>query len=89
MTFYVADPADPIIRAWQGVFPTLFQPMSEMPADLRPHLRVPEELFNVQTRVFGRYHVQNPRRSTRSNDLWTVPTRPDDASPACRPRRTT
>ena len=61
MTFYVADDADPLIRAWQGVFPTLFQPLSELPADLRPHLRVPEELFDVQTRVFGRYHVTGSR----------------------------
>ena len=35
MRFYVADPSDPIIRAWQGVFPGLFQPMSELPAELR------------------------------------------------------
>ena len=36
MTFYVADPNDPLIRAWEGVFPTLFRPLSELPADLRP-----------------------------------------------------
>ena len=35
MHFYVADPDDPIIRAYQGVFPTLFEPLSAMPADLR------------------------------------------------------
>ena len=44
MTFYVADDHDPLIRAWEGVFPTLFHPISEMPADLVPHLRVPEDL---------------------------------------------
>ena len=60
MHFYVADPDDPIIRAYQGVFPTLFEPIDAMPADLRAHLRVPEELFNVQTQVFGRYHVTDP-----------------------------
>ena len=27
MHFYVADPADPIIRAYAGVFPTLFEPL--------------------------------------------------------------
>ena len=74
MTFYANDPNDPLIRAWQGVFPTLFHPMSEFPADLRPHIRVPEELFNVQTRVYGRYHVQNPLTFYQQDDLWTVPT---------------
>ena len=73
MHFYVSDPSDPIIRAYEGVFPSLFQPMSELPADLRAHLRVPEELFNVQTRVFGRYHVTDPAQFFRSDDLWTVP----------------
>ncbi len=73
MTFYANDPTDPLIRAWQGVFPTLFHPMSEFPSDLRPHLRVPEELFNVQTRVYGRYHVQNPLTFYSQDDLWTVP----------------
>lgn len=73
MTFYVADPADPLIRAWSAVFPTLFRPIEELPADLVPHLRVPEELFNVQTRMFGRYHVTNPLRFFSSDDLWTVP----------------
>jgi uncharacterized protein len=73
MTFYVADPSDPLIRAWSGIFPSLFRPIDELPADLVPHLRVPEELFNVQTRMFGRYHVTNPLRFFQSDDLWTVP----------------
>jgi len=73
MTYYANDPDDPLIRAWQGVFPTLFKPMTDFPADLRPHLRVPEELFNVQTRVYGRYHVQNADTFYGSEDLWTVP----------------
>jgi len=47
--------------------------MSDLPADLAPHLRVPEELFNVQTRMYGRYHVQDPETFYSSNDLWTVP----------------
>jgi uncharacterized membrane protein (UPF0182 family) len=74
MTFYIADDADPIIRAWAGVFPTLFKPLSELPADLSPHLRVPEELFNVQTRMYGRYHVTDPGIFFSGNDVWEIPT---------------
>ncbi|HEX7398497.1 MAG TPA: UPF0182 family protein [Candidatus Limnocylindrales bacterium] len=73
MTFYVADPADPLIRAWQGVFPTLFKPLATMPADIQAHLRVPEELFNVQTQTFARYHVTDPASFYQGDDLWTVP----------------
>jgi uncharacterized membrane protein (UPF0182 family) len=74
MTFYVADDTDPLIRAWEGVFPTLFRPLSDLPADLAPHLRIPEELFDVQTRMFGTYHVTDPATFFSRNDLWEVPT---------------
>jgi uncharacterized membrane protein (UPF0182 family) len=74
MSFYVADQGDPLIRAWQGVFPGVFKPLSDMPADLAAHIRVPEEGFDVQTRVYGRYHVTDPLTFFQSNDLWTVPT---------------
>jgi uncharacterized membrane protein (UPF0182 family) len=72
-TFYVADPSDPIVRTYAKVFPSLFRPMEDLPESLRAHLRYPEELFNVQTRVFGRYHVTAPQQFFRSDDLWTVP----------------
>jgi hypothetical protein len=73
MHFYISDPNDPIIRAYAGIFPDLFEPIDAMPAALRPHLRVPEELFNVQTRVYGRYHVTDTQQFFRTDDLWTVP----------------
>ncbi|MER3418810.1 MAG: UPF0182 family protein, partial [Chloroflexota bacterium] len=72
-TFYVADPDDPLIRAYERVFPTLFRPISEMPADLRAHVRYPEELFNVQARVFALYHVTAPAAFYNREDLLTVP----------------
>jgi uncharacterized protein len=74
MHFYVADPNDPIVRAYEGVFPKLFEPLSSMPSALRAHIRVPEDLFNVQTQVFGRYHVTDTLQFFRKDDLWTVPT---------------
>ncbi|MEI7745283.1 MAG: UPF0182 family protein, partial [Chloroflexota bacterium] len=73
MHFYVSDPSDPLIRAWQGVFPALFQPIDAMPAGIASHLRVPEELFNVQTRMYGSYHVSNPLTFFNGSDQWTVP----------------
>jgi uncharacterized membrane protein (UPF0182 family) len=76
MTLYAVDPTDPILRAYQGVFPTLFTPADRIPADLVPHLRVPEEFFNVQTRQFATYHVTNASSFYSNNDLWTVPTDP-------------
>jgi uncharacterized membrane protein (UPF0182 family) len=74
MTFYAADPSDPILRAYEGVFPTLFKPLTTMPADLQAHLRVPEDLFDIQTRMYATYHVTDPQTFYRKTDLWTVPT---------------
>jgi hypothetical protein len=73
-TFYIADQTDPIIEAYAGVFPSLFRPLAEMPADLVPHLRYPEELFNVQTRMYGRYHVTDPLTFFQGDDVWQVST---------------
>jgi len=73
MHFYVSDPSDPIVRAYANVFPDLFEEIDAMPADLRAHLRVPEELFNVQTRQYGRYHVTDAQQFYQNDDLWTVP----------------
>ena len=72
MSFFVSDPSDPIIRAWQGVFPGMFKQMDAMPAGIAAHLRVPEELFNVQTRVYGTFHVTEPLTFFNKTDLWTV-----------------
>jgi hypothetical protein len=78
-TLYAADESDPILRDWRGVFPDLVKPIGEMPAGLRSHLRVPEELFDTQTRVFATYHVTDPQTFYQQQDLWTVPAQPANA----------
>jgi uncharacterized membrane protein (UPF0182 family) len=45
-----------------------------MPADMVDHLRVPEDLFNIQTSMYGRYHVSDPETFFSEEDRWTVPT---------------
>jgi len=78
-TLYVSDPTDPIIKAWQGVFPSLFKPISDMPADIRGdatnigHLRYPEDMFNAQTSMFEKYHVTDPVVFFNKSDVWLVP----------------
>ena len=61
---------------------------SAMPADLQAHLRVPEELFNVQTKMFGRYHVTDHAAVLRRGRPLDGP-EPDERADACRPRPTT
>src|SRR6266545_280523 len=53
VTAYLADPADPLVRTFAKVFPGIFQPLDAMPADLRAHLRYPEDLFRVQSDMYA------------------------------------
>ena len=73
-TFYVFDASDPILAAWQQLFPSLFRPGSEMPADLRAHVRYPEALLKIQAQLYGLYHMTNPEVFFNREDLWTVAT---------------
>ncbi len=73
-TFYVFDSADPVLQTWQRIFPTLFRPSSEMPADLRQHVRYPETLLATQAQMYGLYHMTNPEVFFNREDLWTVAT---------------
>ena len=68
---YVVDDSDPIVRAWSQVFPTLFTPASEMPAELREHLRYPEDLFRVQTNVYSKYQLA-PEDFFERDGAWSV-----------------
>ncbi len=54
----------------------MFTSLDAMPADLKAHLRVPEDLFDVDTRMYARYHVTDPAAFYNNEDLWTVPPNP-------------
>ena len=70
---YVSEANDPIIRGWQRVFPELFQPLADMPQQLRDHLMVPSYLFELQVQQLLRYHVTDPRVFYSGDDVWQVP----------------
>jgi uncharacterized protein len=73
ITYYVVEPGDPIIQAWQGAFPDLFTPMSEATPDLLAHFRYPENLFQVQAWQFTAYHVTDPTVFYGRQDFWEFP----------------
>jgi hypothetical protein len=73
LTAYVADSADPIIRTYQKIFPGLFRPLDEMPADLRLHLRYPDDIFRIQTALYTLYHMQEPETFYQREDQWQIP----------------
>jgi uncharacterized membrane protein (UPF0182 family) len=71
--FYLADPTDPIVRTYQNIFPSLFQPLDSMPASLRRHIRYPEDFFVIQAGMHGTYHMKDPEVFYNREDLWTFP----------------
>jgi uncharacterized membrane protein (UPF0182 family) len=73
--FYVFDKQDPLIAAYQRVFPGLFRDASEMAADLRTHVRYPETLLRAQGEVYNLYHTQNPKTFFQREDAWNIANR--------------
>jgi len=72
VSFYVFDSSDPLIDAYQRMFPQLFRLASSMPEFLRKHIRYPEFLFRVQASLYTTYHVQNEQVFYNREDVWTV-----------------
>ncbi|HEU4930808.1 MAG TPA: UPF0182 family protein [Pyrinomonadaceae bacterium] len=71
-SFYVFDNQDPILAAYRRIFPSLFQDASQMPADLRAHVRYPETLIRAQGEVYSLYHSQNPKVFFQREDVWSI-----------------
>ena len=74
VTFYQVDPDDPITNTWGAIYEDLFTPGDQMPADLRAHMRYPENLYNIQADVFSTYHMTNTRVFYNREDAWEIPT---------------
>ncbi|HLI30671.1 MAG TPA: UPF0182 family protein, partial [Terriglobia bacterium] len=73
--FYISDPTDPLIQAYSSIFPGVFQPLSQMPPDLRAHIRYPEDFFAAQASKYAVYHMTDPRVFYSKEDLWRVASR--------------
>ncbi|MDT8436279.1 MAG: UPF0182 family protein [Gemmatimonadota bacterium] len=71
--FYVFEPDDPLIRTYAAIFPGLFKPREAMPEHLRAHVRVPLDLFTVQTQMLLQYHMRDPVVFYNKEDQWDVP----------------
>jgi uncharacterized membrane protein (UPF0182 family) len=72
VTFYVSEPDDPLIIAYQGAFGGLFTPMAEMPASLVAHIRYSEDLFRIQSELWGAYHIDDTENFYQRASEWAV-----------------
>ena len=74
VTLYAWDTSDPVLRAWQSVFPNTVKPLATMGGQLMSHVRYPEDLFRVQRTTLGRYHIQDANSWYNGDDQWQTPT---------------
>ncbi|MGC1511333.1 MAG: UPF0182 family protein [Acidimicrobiales bacterium] len=79
VTMYVVDPKDPLIKAYQQAFPDMFVSGDKVPAELRAHFRYPDDLFRVQTNMWGRYHLSRPDDFYNQSSAWAVAQDPGTA----------
>ena len=76
INLYQWDQSDPILKAWMKTFPDVVKAKSEMPSDLREHVRYPEDLFKVQRSLLELYHLDDPSQFYSEQNKWTVPNDP-------------
>ena len=70
LDMYATDSSDPILRAWRAAYPGMFRAASEMPRQMRAHLRYPQKLFAAQVQVYATYHVGTASRFWTAEDAW-------------------
>jgi len=76
VNLYEWDEEDPILNAWEAVFPDVVQPKGDIPDALMEHLRYPEDFFKAQRYQFQRYHETSPSAWFEGSSRWEVPSDP-------------
>ncbi|QBX57619.1 UPF0182 family protein [Nocardioides seonyuensis] len=76
VTLYAWDDTDPILKAWDGVFPGVIKSRDEIPESLKPHLRYPEDMFKAQRYQYQRYHETDAQDWFKGSTRLEVPKDP-------------
>ena len=71
VTYYKYDD-EPIINAYEKIFPDLFKNSDEMPENLKYHIKYPQDFFNLQASVYETFHVSNPKVFYNGEDVWQI-----------------
>lgn len=70
--FYIYDESDPMVRTFSSIYKDLFKPASMLPEGLKPHIKYPRDLFDLQAEVYRLYHITNPVVFYNGEDAWDV-----------------
>ncbi len=72
MKFYITDRTDPIIMAYNKIYPNIFENSEEIPDDISKHFIYPQYLYNIQTKIIEKYHNEQTESLYRATDVWEV-----------------
>ena len=73
VSFYIMDHKDPVLDVYRRAFPGVFKDLSELSADLKSHLRYPQDLFAIQAAQYETFHMTDPQVFYNREDLWVAP----------------
>ena len=73
VSFYIMDPQDPILAVYRHAFPGVFKDLNQLSADLKLHLRYPQDLFGIQAAQYQSFHMTDPQVFYNREDLWVAP----------------
>lgn len=73
MKFYITDKTDLLLKAYQNMYPGVFEDVEvEIPEDIKKHLVYPEFLYKVQSKLLTVYHNVQPEVLYRNDDVWDI-----------------
>ncbi len=70
VNYFIFEEKDPIIQAYNRIYPGLFKKSDEMPSDLVSHVRYPRDIFEVQMAIYANYHQTDPEVFYQQEDMW-------------------
>ena len=73
VSLYAMDSKDPVLAMYERAFPGVFKELTDLPADLKAHLRYPEDLFGIQSTQYETFHMTDPQVFYNREDLWVPP----------------
>ncbi|NYJ73865.1 UPF0182 family protein [Allobranchiibius huperziae] len=82
---YAWDSDEPVLRAWEKVFPGTVRPRSQMPAAVLSQVRYPQGQFEMQRTILGAYHVTDRATFADGGQRWSVPVDPTTGAGVLQP----
>lgn len=72
VNYYVVDNDDAIAKTFQKIYPKLFKDADKMPEGIRDHIRYPNKMFETQSKVYRRYHMNDVKVFYQNEDMWDI-----------------